>query len=492
MKKSHYLKRLVVLLSMPLFIMPGILAGEPDCQTFDCFSILAGKNATADGSVILAHNEDSGTELVNYYKVPARVHDAGNEIVFETGGRMPQTKKTFAYLWINLPVCAVCDSYMNENGVTIGSDGCPSREESPGLTDGGIVYWVRRSVAERAGTAREGVRIAGELIEQYGYASSGRTYLIADANEGWMLAAVNGRHWVAQRVPDDEVAVIPNHYTIQEINLKDTANFLGSQDLIEYAATRGWYNPATDGEFNFAKAYSNPGSLVHPVNRYRMWRAVSLLSAQNYDINEPLPFSFKPAKKVVIQDIMIVLRDHCDGTEFDKSSLHPTGSPYYNDGAICGPRTQYSFVAHLRGWLPREIAPVMWIAPFRPDVQVYTAWYPSITTVPGLYAKGDWERALNQHFDVKSKGPERGKAHAFRVFVSLADSVEKDFKKHISQVNKVWKPVELQLFKHQEQFEQKVIGIGDQEERLKVITRHTSDKAVAICRKAEKITEKLK
>jgi dipeptidase len=477
---------------MLLFIMPDILADEPYSQDFDCFSILAGKKATADGSVILAHNEDTGTELVNYYKVPAREHTKGKEIFFETGGKMPQVEKTFAYLWVNLPVCDVCDSYMNEYGVTIGSDGCPSREDNPDLTNGGIVFWVRRTVAERARTAREGVMIAGELIERYGYASSGRTYLIADANEGWMLAAVNGRHWVAQRVPDDEIAVIPNNYTIQEVNLGDTANFLGSPDLVDYAVSRGWYNPSTDGEFNFAKAYSNPGSLTHPVNVNRMWRAVNLLSEIKYDITETMPFSFKPSKKVAIQDIMTVLRDHCDGTAFDKSDSHPTGSPYYNVGAICGPGTQYSVVAHLRGWLPQDIANVMWIAPFRPDVQVYTAWYPSITSVPELYAKGDWESALNNHFDIKARGPEKDKMHAFRVFVSLADSVEKDYKKRVLQVNKAWKPVELQIFRQQEQFEQKMSALSDPEERLKAITKYTSDKSLVICRKAEKISGKLK
>jgi dipeptidase len=63
-------------------------------------------------------------------------------------------------------------------------------------------------------------------------------------NEDAVAPAVNGKHWVAQRVPDDKVAPIPNCYTIQGIDLRDTVNFLGSPDIIEYAITRGWYDPA--------------------------------------------------------------------------------------------------------------------------------------------------------------------------------------------------------------------------------------------------------
>ncbi|MBE0664247.1 MAG: C69 family dipeptidase, partial [Candidatus Aminicenantes bacterium] len=126
------------------------------------------------------------------------------------------------------------------------SNACLSREDKPELFSGGIGFNLRRLVAERAHTAREGVRIAGELISQHGYNSSGRTYIIADAREGWLLHAVNGRHWVAKRVPDNEVAVIANRYTITAVDLKDRENFQGAADIIEYAVVRGWFNPQKD------------------------------------------------------------------------------------------------------------------------------------------------------------------------------------------------------------------------------------------------------
>ncbi len=148
---------------------------------------------------MFAHNEDDwGDRIVNFYKVPAMQHKAGETITLKNEGELKQVSKTYSYLWLEMPEMEFSDSYMNEWGVTIGSDACMSREKKAKLTDGGIGYWLRRAMAERATSAREAVKIGGALVEQYGYSSSGRTYCIADAHEAWMLAVVNGKHWVAQ------------------------------------------------------------------------------------------------------------------------------------------------------------------------------------------------------------------------------------------------------------------------------------------------------
>jgi len=143
----------------------------------------------------------------------------------------------------------------------VATDSCsPSRETSPELVDGGIAWGLRRIIAERARTAREGVEIAAQLIDTYGYAASGRSYQIVDKDEGWMLQIVYGKHYVAKRVPDDEVAFIPNRYTIHEVDLEDTDNYIASPDLITYAIDRGWYTPAVPGDysdFSFARAYQS-------------------------------------------------------------------------------------------------------------------------------------------------------------------------------------------------------------------------------------------
>jgi dipeptidase len=469
------------------FIIPfSCHADEPYRQKLDCFSIVVGKKASADGSVIVAHNEDTGTDLVNFTKVPAADHPDGSEILFETGGKTSQVNHTLGYLWINIPVCDVCDTYINESGVFIGSDGCPSREDQPDLTDGGIVFWLRRILAERAHTAREGVKLAGELIDRYGYASSGRTYIIADANEGWMLAVVNGRHWVASRVPDDEIAVIPNSYTIQEVNLADTLNYLGSPDLVEYAIARGWYNPATDGVFRFARAYSNPGSLTHPDNVSRMWRGVSMLSGRTYSLSDDLPFSFKPVQKVDMHDLMAVLRDHYEGTELDKSHHYTAGNPHkLSSGTICSGGSQYSAIAQLRSWMPVEIGTRVWVAPFRPCIQAYAAWYPCITNTPAIYAKSDPKTLLDRHFDRDYSKPD-GRKHAFRVFVARVNEVDEDFSNRMIPAQNSIKQFEKENFVLQDSFEKQILDqyALNPEKAKKRLTDHSNRIAMKICREA--------
>lgn len=209
------------------FAMPAL--GEQGC-----FSIVAGKKATADGCVLFAHNEDNSIKVVaGMRKVPRQSHQPEVEVRLPNGGRLAQVKETYGYWWLEMPECQYSDTLLNEHGVAVASNNCPSREDQPSLTDGGIGGPIlRRLVAERARTAREGVVLVGSLVEKFGYLASGRTMIICDANEGWLLAMVNGKHWVAARVPDGEVAVLANTYTIRQVDIADTNNFLACHDLV--------------------------------------------------------------------------------------------------------------------------------------------------------------------------------------------------------------------------------------------------------------------
>lgn len=267
----------------------------------NCFTIIVGKNASVDGSVIVAHNEDDyGKQIVNLYRTKQKFHEVNERIIFENGGVINQIEKTNGFIWIELPGMQVADGFINDKGVVVASNGCPSREDKPDSTDGGILYWLRRIIAERANNAKDGVKIAGSLIDKYGYVSQGRTYTIADKNEAWVLSAVYGKHWVAQRVPDDQIAVIPNFYTIRNINLNDTVNFLGSSDIVNYAIKRGWYIPNDEKDFDFAETYTSLTSINHPGNINRIWRGINLLSKNEYKIDQKFPFSFKPLKNLIL------------------------------------------------------------------------------------------------------------------------------------------------------------------------------------------------
>ena len=283
-----------------------------------------------------------------------------------------------------------------------------------------------------AKSAREAVKIGGALVSQFGYASSGRTYCIADPNEAWMLSVVNGKHWVAQRIPDDEVAIIPNYYTITTIDLKDTLNYYGSADLVDYAVKKKWYNPKKMGEFNFRQVYSNQENLKNMGNIVRHWSAMNLLSEKQYTVDESFPFAFKPKQKVTLSALFTVLRNHNEGSEYDKSEGYVKGHPH-EDWSICSPTTQYGFVAQLRSELPVDIGAVLWMAPFRPCVHAFTPWYFGMTEMPEGFARGDYTTALTTHFDKIENINEAAPGHNFLKFVENAKKVDEDYGKQIEQ-----------------------------------------------------------
>jgi dipeptidase len=417
-------------------------------EGFNCFTILVGMGASADGSVLLAHNEDDGGRLlVNIHKVPALEHHPGDVFLLKGGLTLPRTANAPGLLWLEVPESDWADSYVSEFGVAVTSDSCPSREDKAELTEGGIGFSLRRMVAERARSAREGVRVAGELIARYGYNAPGRTYIIADAKEGWLLHAVKGKHWVARRVPDKEIAVIANRYTITAIDLADTDNFQGSPDIIEYAVRRGWYDPQRDGEFNFARAYSHPDKYADQGNVLRQWRGNDLLADKPRKAEDPLPFSFKPKRAMRLNDLFRVLRDHYEGTKYDGSDHYRSGSP--NSGknrTICTESTQYSFVAHLRSWLPAEIAHVVWIAARRPDSNAFSPWYVSLARVPDGSSRETPEAAWKNHFAPLPDQALEDPGLAFNTYARLSESVDRQYRGRIEKVQKVWRNFEDFLF----------------------------------------------
>lgn len=332
-------------------------------QPYDCFGIIAGCKATADGSVMMAHNEDDGGEqMLNIYCMPRRGSDA-------------------RYLWFEFPGMEVADSFINEFGVCIASDSCPSKEDKADVDAASVLYQIRVSVAKKAHSSREAVAIIGSLVEKYGYRGSGRTYLVADPKEGWIVSIVNGRHWVAQRVPDDKVMTIPNYYVIEDVNLSDKANYAGSADIIEYAVARGWYNPATDGKFNFRKAYCSDKSFASDHNILRHRGAYNLLFGR--DKKESEPIAHKPLKPITVEMLMDVL------------SLP----------LIDNKGTVHSAVFQLRSWLPADQGCIAWTAMGHPGVHVFVPWYLGTTATPKNFGRySDPVEAESKHFtDTKGK-----------------------------------------------------------------------------------------
>lgn len=350
-----------------------------------CFTVVVGKEASVDGYVIMGHNEDDGPPLiVNHYKIDRKIHSPGEKVKLLGGGELDQVEETWAYIWSEIPGFVFSDSYVNEWGVCITSDRCPSREDRPELTAGGISYMLRRLVAERARTARQGVLLAGELVERFGYDSSGRTYIICDPEEGWLFCVVNGKRWLAQRVPDHEVAVIANTYTVHQVELEDHDYFLASPGIVEYAVSRGWYDPEEDGEFDFAAVYANPAAASDPNNTGRQWSGLRLI-ADSIEFGQELPFSVMPRRKLDVLAVIEILRDHYAGTELYESSS--AGCPHERSfHPICGHKTQTSFVVQLRADRPLDIGIVYWVCLASPCLSFYHPFHFGISKFPGGWA----------------------------------------------------------------------------------------------------------
>ena len=449
-----------------------------------CYSVVVGKDASADGAVLLGHNEQNyGQRFLNFRKIPRIEHQAGDMVRLQGRAEIPQVKESYAFLWSENPGATYSDGYLNEWGVAVVSDGCPDRAEKlqkleaeGQLVKGGIGYMLRRLIAERAKTAAEGVRIAGELIEQVGYSSS-RTLVIADSKEAWLLSMSRGKHWVAQRVPDDGVVLLPNVYVIDKVDLKDTANFRGSPDLIEYAIKKGWYNPSNGESFDFSEAY---GQRLKRIMDERQWRGQCLVTGKEIE-KEPdrkLPFSVRPARKLSVKDVISILRFH-------------------GEGSLCSKETQEAAVFQLRQNMPVEIGCIYWRCSAEPCISILTPWYCGITETPQEYYKAvdvKENLTLECHFS-ESPGKFKPDAEmAWWIFKGLQDKVNDDYRGRIGVVRAECDKYEAKIFETQSAIENRAVELcrSNKPAARRYLTGYSRAIALGAVQKARELTKQFK
>jgi dipeptidase len=443
------------------FITLTLLNAQEFNNDFNCSTVIVGRNASESGFVMVGHNEDDGgRQIVNFYKVAFRDYEKDDVVRFKDGAVEQQDSHSYSYLWLEMPGQDFADSYMNQNGVLITSNSCPSKEQYGEIVDGGIGFDLRRLIAERALSARYGVELAGRLVEKWGYNASGRTYTIADKNEAWLFAVVRGKNWVAERVPDDNVAFIPNYYTIRKINLEDNDNFLASHDLIGYAQRRGWYDPDKDSIFDFSAVYASDRALTSMANKGRMWVGVNQLSGKNYKVDDSFPFSFTPKHKISMKEMYTVLSNHYEGTGLDDSDGYKNGSPHSNKTqCICASTQQLSFVAEMRSNLPWEIGGRIWIAPRRGCVNVYMPFYFGVTVIPESLTMDTPEMALKMHFQRPESIYERNDSMAWWNFVEVAEYTDQDYMGRIVERRNIKDRLQQSFLKEAEKLEKDYVPI---------------------------------
>lgn len=446
-----------------------------------CDAIIVGRAASADGSVLVGHNEENALDRVlEFHKIPRQQHPSGSVVRLKLGGQLDEVPETWALLWSENPELSFSDGYLNEWGVAVVSVQCLTREDSyealvarGEIRDGGIGVMLRRLAALRAKTAGEAVDLMGRLIQRFGYVDSGRSYVVADPNEAWLFEVVRGRRWVAQRVPDDKVVVLPARHVIGEVDLSDRKNFRGSPDLVSYAVARGWFDPSQGEAFSFRKVYQTAQRQA-PDRRH--FRGQQLVAGKlgDWPPREPLPFAVTPCKKFTVGDVIAVMRD-------DKGI-----APFFDKS------TQEAAVFQLRSRMPREIGCIYWRTSGRPDVSVLTPWYVGVTSTPENYGRrADVATllSLEHHFQPPAGTFDLDPQRAWWKFKTLAQLVDDDYARRWPIVQAAWSALENRAFQKQPSLEAEVLKLWQKspEEARTRLTRYCADLAAEAGGQADRL-----
>lgn len=408
----------------------GLLLAAVLEKVYACTSIMVGRKASADGSVITSHTCDSHRTGSQIVVVPAAEHPPGTKLLLtrryddDSGpmprygrkptGSIPQIARTFAHL---APGYAV----MNQRQLAIGESTFEGREELE--SDKGLIdcETLTRLMLARAGTAREAIRIGGELIGRHGWCDTGEALTIADPKEVWLMEIVGpgqdavGAVWAAVRIPDDHVSVVANAARIGRLDLDNPDCCMASSNVLKFAEDRGYWDPDSGRPFRFYEAY-NPTGRTGLASTRREWRVLDLLAPSlELDPNSNVfPLSVKPEKPVGPEKIMEIFRDTFEGTDFDmvkhltvtdeegRSVKSPLANPFmpYDMNKLLringgwgwrGERPvarwycMYATVTQSRCWLPDPVGGIVWFGYGNPAMTTYVPLYAGITDLPQDY-----------------------------------------------------------------------------------------------------------
>ena len=284
----------------------------------------------------------------------------------------------------------------NNGGVMSEWDGecfsLPDEGRFSTLSEGGIGYHLRIRMIEQAHSAREGVKIMVDLVDRFGYRELSRNFLVADADEAWIVEVLQGRRYVARRVPDDEVAVYPNCLVFNRLKEGDIAS--------ENMRAKG-------PEFDVISFYQGPRTWKSPYNFHRWHELYRLAAGVEVDPGGEYPFSVRPAHLVSPADIKRGLTSHYEGRPFEVKKRHPRKSPKVVE-PLCRHTTVQSLVCELN---PDPSKTVFHLTVGRPCEVPYGVYRPFGGELPAdtVYGEEAIERLAN--FDRPlSRGEGPGKA----------------------------------------------------------------------------------
>lgn len=417
-----------------LLLSSPVQAKDP---TDACTSIMVGKKASADGSVITSHTCDGnyrtwmdivpaadypGDTIVSVLDGTMKTEYPGSGDGVRELGTIPQAKHTYKFLNTAYPC-------LNECQLAIGETTYSGRDTMVNAKGMWRIEELQRIALQRCTTAREAITLMGELIKKYGYGDGGECLTIADPKEVWIFEVQGegpdkiGGVWAAQRIPDDHIAVSANISRIGEIDFNDKDNFMWSDNVKSVAKKMGLW----DGKapFSFWKAYSGENYMGEPKNysvrELFIMQQLAPSAGFTSDLAE-LPLSVKPDSKVSVADVSKLLESYYEGTPLNLSGrlkvknpkkktdvdadlpdsiVSPRANPWmrpdeiavyeamgdsamHNIRTVSVPWCAYSTVIQCRDWLPDEIGGVAWIALDNPGLSPRIPVFAGATEMPRM------------------------------------------------------------------------------------------------------------
>ena len=405
---------MVTKLKLPILAAALVIIFFINLPVHACTNYLITKGASKDGSTMITYSADSHDLYGELYFTPAAHHQPGTMVdiyEWDTGkylGQIKQVPHTYSVVGL-----------MNEHQLSIGETTWGGRKElkdPKAIVDYGSLMFI---ALQRAKTAREAIKVMTDLVAEYGYYSSGESFSIADPNEVWIMEMISkgpdnkGAVWVARKVPDGYISGHANQARIRQFPLNDKENCLYAKDVISFAREKGYFSGA-DKDFSFADTYAPLDYAALRFCEARVWsmfrRAAPSLNLSIDYVNgvkgaEPLPLWIKPDKKLSVHDVMELMRDHFQGTDFDMTKdvgAGPFALPYRwrpltwmvdsvqycNERAVSTQQTGFSFVTQARSWLPAPVGGVIWFGVDDTYSTVYVPMYCGIKDVPKSFAVG--------------------------------------------------------------------------------------------------------
>ncbi|MBO7541702.1 MAG: C69 family dipeptidase [Bacteroidales bacterium] len=412
-----------------------------------CTNFLVTKGATTDGSTFVTYAADSHVLYGELYYRAAASFPKGTEfevIDWDSGrplGKIKQAEVTYSVV-----------GNMNEYQLVIGETtygGVDCLQHCDGIIDYGSLIYI---TLQRAKNAREAIKVMAELVEEYGYASEGESFSIADPDEVWIMEMIgkgkphydtikgkpvlnkkwnNGAVWVARRIPDGYVCAHANQARITTFPMeKASKNSISSknlkkifdknidvvyaEDVVDFARMKGLYK-GTDENFSFSDTY-NPvtfsGARACEARVYAFFNRVASgmekyeQYAMGYDLKNRMPLWIKPDRQLDVHDMMMLMRDHYEGTPMDMTkdvgagpfkcpyrwrpmSFSVDGNEYIHERATSTQQTGFSFVAQCRGKYPRKVGGVLWFGVDDTYSTVYCPMFCGITEIPECFREGN-------------------------------------------------------------------------------------------------------